>query len=275
MVRSIIRCVLVAAISLAAVVPLAAQETKPSAIGQTDTLDNAPEIQRRVASAADSTKIDTAIAADSTKIDTAIAADSTKIDTAIKVEIQRWFNDLRSELLDDRAESITWWLASITVLFAAWGIVIAIGGLIGFKEFRELRDEARRRVEAIEREHGRASEFAEQSEKYRDEAMKSAKTLEEQVQTTQDGDRLEETREAGEVVVEVGDSPEASPLGDDIAEAYMLERSGDFEAAIDKWRSIATTAENIDIDLAARAWILVGYLLRKKDEQENEEGGTK
>ena len=243
-----------AAISLAAVAPLAAQGTEPLAMAQTDTLDNVPEIQRRVAS----------------------IADSTKIDTATKVEIQRRFNDLRSELLDDRAESITWWLAAIALLFTVWGIVIAIGGLIGFKEFRELRDEARRRVEAIEREHGRVSELAEQSKEYRDTAMESAKTIEEQVQATQDGDILEEVREDEEAVEEVRDSPEASPLDADIAEAHSLERSGDLVAAIDKWRFIAKTAEDTDRKpLAARAWVLVGYLLREKVEQETEEGRTK
>ena len=253
MTRKITWAVLMAVISLAAVVPLAAQGTEPLAMTQTDTLDNAPEIQPRVA----------------------FLADSTKINAAIEVEIQSRFNELRSELLDDRAESITWWLASVALLFTVWGIVIAIGGLIGFKEFRELRDEARRRVEAIEREHGRVSELAEQSKEYRDATMENAKAVEEQAQATQGGDRLEETREAEEVV-EVGESPEVSPLAEEIDEAHELQRAGNLEAAIEKWRSIAKTAEDTDRKLlAARAWAFVGYLFRKIIEQETEEGGTK
>ena len=256
MIRSTTWYVLMVVISFAAVVPLAAQTPESPAIAQTDTLDNGPEVQRRVEASADST---------------------TKIDAATEIEIQSRFNDLRSELLDDRAESITWWLASVALLFTVWGLVIAIGGLIGFKEFRELRDEARRRVEAIEREHGRASELAEQSKEYRDAArdaaMENAKTIEEQVQATQDGDVLEEAREAKE---EVRDSPEASPLDEEIDEAHALQRAGNLEAAIEKWRSIAKTAEDTDRKLlAARAWAFVGYLFRKIIEQETEEGGTK
>ncbi len=243
-----------AAISLAAVDPLAAQTPEPPAIAQTDTLDNAPEIQRRVEAPADST---------------------TKIDAVTEIEIQSRFNDLRSELLDARAESITWWLATMAVLFTLWGLVIAIGGFIGYKEFRTLRDDARKSVKAIEKEHGRVSGLAEQSEKYLNETMENAKAVEEQAQATQGGDRLEGTRETEEVVVEVGESPEASPLDEDIAEAYSLQRAGNIEAAIEKWRSIANTAEETDSELAAHAWISVGYLFREKGEQETEEGGTK
>ena len=249
MVRSATWYVLMAAISLVAVASLFPQTEE-----KTDTLVVAPQAQRLVVAPADSTA---------------------KIDAATEVEIQRRFNDLRSELLDDRAESLTWWLAIIAVLFTVWGIVIAIGGLIGFKEFRELRDEARRRVEAIEREHGRVSELAEQSKEYRDAAMENAKAVEEQAQATQGGDRLEETREAEEVV-EVGESPEASPLAEEIDEAHALQGAGNLEAAIEKWRSIAKTAEDTDRKLlAADAWIAVGNLLRKKEEQETGEGGTK
>ena len=255
MVHSATWYVLVAAISLAAIAPVAAQTLEPPAIAKTDTLDNALEIQPRAEVPPDSTA---------------------KIDAATEIEIQRRFNDLRSELLDDHAESITWWLATVAVLFTLWGLVIAIGGLIGYREFRALRDEARKSVKAIEKEHGRVSELAEESEKYRNEVMENAKAVEEQAQATQGGDRLEETREAEEAVEEVGESPEASPLDEEIDEAYALQRAGNLEAAIEKWRSIANNAENTDRKLlAARAWIAVGNLLRKKEEQKTEEGGTK
>ena len=250
MVRSATWYVLVAAISLVAVASLFAQTEE-----KTDTLVVAPQAQRLVSAPADSTA---------------------KLDAATEVEIQRQFNDLRSELLDDRADSITWWLATIAVLFTLWGLVIAIGGLIGYKEFRTLRDEARKSVKAIEKEHGRASKLAEESEKYRKEVMENAKAVEEQAQATQGEDRLEETREAEEAEEAVGESPEASPLDEEIDEAHSLEKSGDLVAAIDKWRFIAKTAEDTDRKLlAARAWIAVGNLLRKKEEQKTEEGGTK
>ena len=132
MTRKITWAVFTAAILLAAVASLFAQTEE-----KTDTLVVAPQAQRLVTAPADSTA---------------------KLDAATEVEMQRRFNDLRSELLDrfndfrseildDEAESITWWLATIAILLTLWGLVIAIGGLIGYREFRALRDEARRIVE--------------------------------------------------------------------------------------------------------------------------------
>lgn len=52
--------------------------------------------------------------------------DTTGIDAAIEVEIQRRFNDFRSELLDDRAASIDWWLTSVAIFLTLWGIIVAL-----------------------------------------------------------------------------------------------------------------------------------------------------
>ena len=233
MVSRITWCVLVAATALAAIVPLAAQTPESPAIAQTDTLDNAPEIQHRVAAPADSTA---------------------KIDAATEVEIQRRFNDLRSELLDDRAESITWWLGIIAVLFTLWGLVIAIGGLIGgfigYKEFRALRDEARRIVEEIKGD-----------KKLIDELLDADKIG----QGFGDPDRAARTPPA-----EIRQGAGESSLDADIADAYSLEETGNIEAAIEKWRSIANDAKETDSELAAGAWISVGYLLREKDKNDTE-----
>ena len=75
------------------------------------------------------------------------------------------------------------------------------------------------------------------------------------------------TRGAEKAVEKVGESLEASSLDEDIAEAYSLQRAGNIEAAIEKWRSIANTAEETDSELAARAWIAVGYLLQEKSKR--------
>ena len=49
-----------------------------------------------------------------------------------------------------------------------------------------------------------------------------------------------------------------------IADAYSLQRAGRIDDAIERWRSIANIAETIDNDLAARAWLSVGYLLYER-----------
>ena len=51
---------------------------------------------------------------------------------AAEVEIQRRFNELQRELLDDRADYIDRWLIAVT-------IVLAFFGILGFKRFRKSR----------------------------------------------------------------------------------------------------------------------------------------
>ena len=69
--------------------------------------------------------------------DTALAAD---------VETDRRFNELRRELLDDRAKTIDWWLMFIAIIIP---IIVIIGGIFSSRRFTEIKDEAQRHVEEI------------------------------------------------------------------------------------------------------------------------------
>ena len=241
-------CVLVAAISLAAIEPVAAQTLEPPAIAKTDTLDNALEIQPRVAVLPDSTA---------------------KIDAATEIEIQRRFNELRNKLLDDRAESITWWLAIVAVLFTLWGLVIAIGGLIGYREFRALRDEARRIVEEIKGDKKRIDELLDEDKIGQGfgDPDRAARTAAEIQQDAGESQLDADSAYAYYLQMESKIDP---ALDADIAYANYLQMEGNIEEAIEKWRSIANDAEVIDSELAARAWRTVSDLLREKGEKEAE-----
>ena len=72
------------------------------------------------------------------------------IDSATAVDIQRSFNELKSEYLDDRADYIDMWLTVVAIVLTFFGIVIAILGIVGYRRFRELEAEAKRSVEKIE-----------------------------------------------------------------------------------------------------------------------------
>ena len=76
---------------------------------------------------------------------------------AIEVEIQRHINELRSELLDDRAGTVDWWLAALTVVLGFFAIVVVLGGYIGFSRFREIESEAKNSVKTAA-EHTVAAE---------------------------------------------------------------------------------------------------------------------
>lgn len=195
------------------------------------------------------------------------------------VDVQRRFNDLRRELLDYRAETINWWLAATAIFLTFFGIVVVLGGYFGFGRFREIEaeakkyaEEARGLVKEIKEQKKQADEnlahlsrMAEQSSRLSLDIENSARDDASLSILSDRGRREPDTvQEAEEAVREVRQNPEASPLARAIADAYSLQRAGRIDEAIEKWRSIANVAEGSDNDLAARAWLSVGYLLYER-----------
>ena len=81
----------------------------------------------------------------------------------------------------------------------------------------------------------------------------------------------EQKKRAEEALQEVRWNPSAFPLDQAIANAISLQETGKIEEAIEKWRSIANIAEEIDNDLAAHAWFSIGCLLSEDDVEVDEE----
>ena len=75
----------------------------------------------------------------STDKDTSV---QTEQPVAVEVKIQRRINELRSELLDDRASYIDRWLSVITIVLTFFSIVAVVLGYIGFRRFRKIEIEA-------------------------------------------------------------------------------------------------------------------------------------
>ena len=71
------------------------------------------------------------------------------ISPATEVEIQRRFNELKSEVLGARAAYIDRWLAATAIFLTLLGILGIIGGYIGLSKFWEIEADARRSVEEI------------------------------------------------------------------------------------------------------------------------------
>ena len=70
--------------------------------------------------------------------------------------------------------------------------------------------------------------------------------------------------EAAKTMASVQREPAGSLTDPAVADAVLLQQQGNIEEAIEKWRSIANVAEGSDPDLAARAWLSVGYLLYER-----------
>lgn len=165
------------------------------------------------------------------------------------VEMDRRFNELRRELLDDRAKTLDWWLATTAIILTVLAIIIPIatfiGGRFSFKKFNEIKEEAQRYVEEIKAR--------------RDEADSLVKGMNAEVASA-------DPSKASEVVKSVQQSPESSPIDRAVSEAILLQQQNRTDEAIEKWRSIANITEGTDDERAAQSWFSIGYLFNSKDE---------
>ncbi len=172
-------------------------------------------------------------------------------------ETEAFLLELRSQYLDDRAATIDWWLIAVTIALAFIMLLVVIAGLLGYRIFREILDDARG---------------------YRDEAQKSVQEIAELRKQAQEGS--EEIRNLREITAEqvaafdelasvsdlVSEVPGSSDVDRATIEAIRLQRNGEIESAMTIWQGIANTMERVEPDRASRAWFSVGYLyLQTKD----------
>ncbi len=185
------------------------------------------------------------------------------IPPATEVEIQRRFNELKGELLDksekdaatlielrrevldDWASTVTWWLTGIAVF-------LVIGGFIGIKIFRDIVNDAR--------------ESAKEASRIVTDARESAKAAKQIVEA------MEKNRERAEDILGqlaiILSSPEndlSSQEDDSREQTVEVQEQGSKNEIIEAWRNIAKVAEGSDNDLAARAWFSIGYLLGQQE----------
>ncbi len=173
-----------------------------------------------------------------------------------KVELQRQINELRWELRDTRTNTINWWLAVNGLILTFFGIVVVIGGYVGFTRFQKLETETQNYVDEMKIRLDRDVQEIQQQ-------AALGRSL-----TSEDAASPNKTEQVKEAVLEAQRNPTLSPLDLAVADALGLQREGKIDAAIEKWRSIANVAERIDTQLAARAWLSVGYLLQERRTEE-------
>ena len=194
---------------------------------------------------------------DNTSVETNLPARST-IPSEIEVERQSRFNDLRREVLDDRAKLVDWWLTATAIFLTLLGIVAVIAGYLSFKRFREIEAEARQNVTASQQYTEEARHLVEEIKAKRHEAESLMEGLNAQIASDDPG-------KATQAILSVRQNPEASLTDKAISDAVSLQQQGKRDAAIGKWRAIAHVVEGSDNDLAARAWFSVGYLAMDED----------
>ena len=183
---------------------------------------------------------------ENTSVETNLPARST-IPSEIEVERQSRFNDLRREVLDDRAKLVDWWLAATAIFLTLLGIVAVIAGYLSFKRFREIEAEARQNVTASQQSTEEARHLVEEIKAKRHEAESLMEGLNAQI-------AFDDPGKATQAILSVRQNPGASLTGKAIADAISLQQQGKRDDAIEKWRAIAHVVEGSDNDLSAQAW---------------------
>lgn len=146
------------------------------------------------------------------------------------VEMDRRFNELRRELLDDRAKTLDWWLVATAIFLTLLSVAAAILGYFGFKKLDRIESEARKNMEESEK-------YAREAQQYKEEAQSE----------------LEEIK-----------------IDREVSEAILLQQQNRTDEAIEKWRSIANITEGTDNERAAQSWFSIGYLFFSKDDPDSD-----
>ena len=242
----------VAAMAVAVAMVAFAQTTEP-AIESVPASDQPAALNSSPTGDENSTDKDTSVQSDPPVGPTPAAA--------AEVEIQRRFNELQRELLDDRGAYIDRWLAVITIALAFFGLVAVVGGYIGFKRFREIETDARNST-VVAAEHAQdAKRVVKEIEKTRDKADEIVRGM---TAETAAGN----PEEAKQAVLSVRENPRASLVDEAIANAISLQQQGKRDDAIKRWQAVAHIAERSDDALAATAWFSVGYLIQDENPED-------
>ena len=178
--------------------------------------------------------------------------------TLADAEIDRRFNELRRELLDDRAKTIDWWLAATAIFLTLLGVSAAILGYFGFKRLDRIEKEARENLGKSEKHAKEAQRHLEDIKISRAKAASLLKGINAEVAGANPD-------QASEAVENVQQNPDSSQIDRAVAAALSFQQQGEIEKAVEQWRALALVAEESDKDLAARAWFSVGYLHYNKD----------
>ncbi|MDE0127692.1 MAG: hypothetical protein OXN97_24260, partial [Bryobacterales bacterium] len=180
------------------------------------------------------------------------------------------FNELRSEILDERGKFVD-------RLLMFFGVVIPVAGFLAFNRFRQIEKDARECARSAKRHSDDAHRLVSETRRIKMQVVGEAKTIrnikERSEAAASEIDRLhrritaqwvEQAPDQTTVTIsDVTDDPKASATDKAIVRAIFHQRHGRKHEAIELWRAVAVISEENanDVDLAARAWFSCAYLL--------------
>ena len=189
--------------------------------------------------------------------------------------------------MDQRAESVTWWLmaagvsfAFLTVFVTVVGIVIVVAGLFGTRWFRDILNEARKFADESERSAALGETSSREAARSLEEIRELARQARQETETIQQQQRIvsDYMTTFAEPVVSSSDGIESRLSGTEgtdplveraITEATRLQEAGENATALEKWQDIAHITEGVDHARAIQAWFWIGYLQNQSSEYQS------
>ncbi len=135
---------------------------------------------------------------------------SPSIPTAVNVEMQRRFNELRRELLDNRAADIDRWFSVVIIILTFLGIVAVLGGYISFKRFEEMKERFGEIETEAKNSATTATKHAQDAERLVGEIKKNRDESAEILQNLTAETVVDDPEEAEQAAANVGENPLAS-----------------------------------------------------------------
>ena len=139
-----------------------------------------------------------------------------------------------------------------------FGIVVGAAALFGFSRFRQIETDARESVRKAANLADQAKHHVQAIEHNRDRSEAIIGKISAQAVS-------EEPDNFGQAIKSVRNDPNATFLENAVADALSLVTQRKTHEALRKWHAIAELAEGHDNELAARAWLSVGFLVVPKN----------
>ena len=184
---------------------------------------------------------------------------------SLDVSLERRFNEIKRELLEQREKSIDHWLTVIGLVLTFFAIVVAIAGLWAYRSFRSIEAEAKESADAARAHEEKASGLLREITGHREESERHLGLIR---GVTAEGAQ-DSPAEATRAAEAVRGDPDASPTDKAIGRAVSLQSDGHAAEAINLWRSIWNISEAAQDDaLKLRAWFSIAFLLIDADPEE-------
>ncbi len=188
--------------------------------------------------------------------------------------IQHQFNELKSDYLNERSNSINRLLVFICIVLVFFTVMIpivtGIAAYFIYQKYDDLQSQMLNRVKEASQEAAAAEKHANAAAQSLKEIKKHQTKLKEVISklTSKDFSNPNKVEIFKTTIEDILKDPAISLEDKAIIETYKLQNAGQIPEAIEKWRSIANTAMGVNNDLVARAFFSIGYLHSEQNEND-------